>query len=147
MPDDVSICIYSHYRRAFAFSSIPSLHCYGFSLRITFLEFLLGAIQGLQAQHEKVYWVRHALSTERSIDHEAAFTNLLPTSVAFWLQCVNHLHCSMITVFITHLHNICHTSYLALTQFMVTRRVVFSRFLPRIEILRYIVRPALYSGS
>jgi hypothetical protein len=93
VPGDVSTCINFHYRRAFAFSSIPFLYCYRFSLRITFLDFILGAIQGFQAQHRKVYWVRHALSIERIIGHETLIKNKFPSSFAFWLQCINHLHC------------------------------------------------------
>ena len=147
MPDNVSTCICSRYRRAFAFSSIPFLYCCRFSLRITFLDFVLGAIQGFQAQHREVYWVRHTLSTERKYWSRSCKGE--STSFLFYLLALVYQPFSLVTADDLYYAFTLHLPYqLSSTHpVMVTRRIFFSRFLSRIEILRYIVGPALYSGS
>jgi hypothetical protein len=84
---------------------------------------------GFQAQYKKVHRVRYALLNREDLLTTKQHINIcfhLPSP--FWLQCINQLSLIKFDGFNTHSHYIYHTGYLALTRFVVTRRIFLSRF-------------------
>lgn len=141
MPSNISTCIYFRYRRAFAFSSIPSLHYYQFSLRITFLDLFQEQYKVCKFSIERYTGLgMHYRPREMLVTKLHRLINFL---LYYLLALVYQLLTLVVDDDLYYAFTL-HLPYqLSSTHpVMVTRRVFFSRFIPRITILRYIVRSA-----